>query len=101
LGIKDCYFENERGQYLYKQESIWKDGVKYDVDIFAFHHSDESRYDFGPIFDTFTLKINTIIDLYKGGKNNLFKITTDYYIFKNETITKYVNYSDSCRNRIN
>ena len=48
----------------------------------------------GPIFDTFTLKINTIIDLYKGGKNNLFIITADYYIFKNETITKYVNYTD-------
>ena len=29
--------ENERGQYFYKQETMWKDGVKYDVDILAFH----------------------------------------------------------------
>ena len=43
----------------------------------------------------FSLKINNITDLYKGGKNNPFNITADYYCFKNETITKYVNYSDS------
>ena len=48
----------------------------------------------GLFFCTLTLKINNITDLYKGGKNNLFNITVYYYSFKNETITKYVNYSD-------
>ena len=65
------------------------------MDVLAFHPGDESRYDCGKAFYFFTLKINSITDLYKGGKNNSFNITADYYSFKNETITKYVNYSDS------
>ena len=64
------------------------------MDVLAFHTGDESRCDCGPVFYTFTLKINNITDLYKGWKNNPFKITAYYYSFKNETITKYVNYSD-------
>ena len=34
---KDYYIENEneRGKYLYKQDPIWKDGVKYGVDVFC------------------------------------------------------------------
>ena len=55
--------------------------------ILAFHPSDESRYDFVPVFDTFIFEINSITDLYKEGN----KIKAN----KNETITKYVNYSNS------
>ena len=94
---RNCYIENEneRGQYLYKQEPIWKDGVKYDVDVLAFHPGNESMCECGPVFYTFTLRINNITDLYKGGTKNPFNITNDYYSFKDEeTITKYVNYSD-------
>ena len=50
--------------------------------FFAFHPGDESRYDPRPVYYTFTLKINNITDLYKGGKNNSFNITTDYYLLK-------------------
>ena len=48
------------------------------MDILAFHPSDESRYDFVPVFDTFIFEINSITDLYKEGN----KIKAN----KNETI---------------
>ena len=95
---RNCYIENEneRGQYLYKQEPIWKNGVEEQVDVLAFHPGNDSICLCGPVFYTFTLRINNITDLYKGGTKNPFIITDDYYSFKDEeTITKYVNYSDS------
>ena len=95
---RNCYIENEneRGQYLYKQEPIWINGVRHEVDVLAFHPGNETGCDCGPRYYTFTLRINNITDLYKGGTKSPFIKTDDYYSFKDEeTITKYVNYSDS------
>ena len=63
---------------------------------FGFSPLNDSLCLCGPVFYTFTLRINNITDLYKGGTKNPFIITDDYYSFKDEeTITKYVNYSDN------
>ena len=62
----------------------------------ALHPGNDTLCECGPVFYIFTLRINNITDLYKGGTKNPFIITDDYYSFKDkDTITKYVNYSDN------